>query len=62
MWIRVRAGRPSALCETLTEGDMLVVTQIMLSDDGSDPFGEILAEQFPVFKKSPPTSPWGGEC
>lgn len=33
--------------------------QIKLNDDG-DPFGLILAEQFPVFKKSPPTSPWSG--
>ena len=35
------------------------VPQVKVSDDG-DPFGMILAEQFPVFKKSPPTSPWSG--
>ncbi len=52
---------PLGIAQDFDRIRLLVATQIMLSDDGSDPFGEILAEQFPVFKKSPPTSPWGGE-
>ena len=36
-----------------------MAAQIKLNDEG-DPFGQILADQFPAFKKSPPTSPWSG--